>query len=61
MSFDEVWTYVKARKGEKRKSVHIWNAVKFKDGREKTVFEVGDRNGKTFLEPYEKFSLVFMY
>ena len=51
ISIDEMWTYVGARKGKKRKSVWIWTAVL--EGK-KMLFEVGDRSERTFLSLLEK-------
>ena len=50
ISIDEMWTYVGARKGKKRKSVWIWTAVL--EGK-KMLFEVGDRSERTFLKLLE--------
>ncbi|MEO2083668.1 MAG: helix-turn-helix domain-containing protein [Desulfurobacteriaceae bacterium] len=49
-SFDEMWTYVGARRGEKRNSKYIWTAV-IGDGKEEIfTFEVGERDEGTFLK-----------
>ena len=51
ISFDEMWTYERARKGSKRKSKWIWTAcIELKDGRKKYIYEVGNRNEETFLK-----------
>ena len=43
ISFDEMWTYVGARRGKKRRSVWIWTAVvEEKDGERWADFEVGE-------------------
>ena len=50
ISFDEMWTYQRARHGKKRREVWIWTAViELPDGRRCVDFEVGDRSGETFL------------
>jgi insertion element IS1 protein InsB len=46
ISSDEMWTYVGARNGSKRKSTWIWTAILDK---KKVVFEIGDRSEETFL------------
>ena len=47
--YDEMWTYVGARRGEKRREVWIWTAVvEEADGRRWGCFEVGDRSEETF-------------
>ena len=49
ISFDEMWTYVGARRREKRREVWIWTAVvEEADGRRWGCFEVGDRSEETF-------------
>ena len=49
-SFDEMWTYVGARRGENRRSVWIWTAaVEEWDGSRWADFEVGGRDAETFL------------
>ncbi len=48
ISFDEMWTYVGARRGEKRREVWNWTAVVVEaDGRRWGCFEVGDRSEET--------------
>ena len=55
ISFDEMWTYQRARRGKKRQEVWIWTAViELPDGRRCVDFEVGDRSGETFLRLYER-------
>ncbi len=50
ISFDEMWTYVGARRGKKRRSVWIWTAVvEEKDGERWADFEVGSRERETFV------------
>ena len=51
ITLDEMWTYVGARKGDKRNSIWIWTAVL--DGK-KMIFEVGDRSEETFLRLYDQ-------
>ena len=49
ISFDEMWSYVGARHGEKRREAWIWTAVvEEADGRRWSCFEVGDRSEETF-------------
>ena len=49
ISFDEMWTYVGARHGEKRREAWIWTAVVVvADGRRWSCFEVGGRSEETF-------------
>ena len=49
ISFDEMWTYVEVRRGEKRQSVWIWTAVVEEwDGSRWSDFEVGGRDSATF-------------
>ena len=48
ISFDEMWTYVGARRGEKRREVWIRTpVVEEADGRRWGCFEVGDRSEET--------------
>lgn len=47
---DEMWSYVKCRKGEKRNSIWIWTAV----CDEKFLFEVGSREEETFWKLSEQ-------
>jgi len=55
VSFDEMWTYVGARRGEKRKVVWIWTAVvEEEDGSRWMDYEVGGRDEDTFLRLYER-------
>ena len=55
ISFDEMWTYLEARRGEARQEVWIWTAVVEEyDGRRWTDFEVGDRSEGTFLRLYNR-------
>ena len=50
ISFDEMWTYVGVRRGEKRNSVWIWTAVvEEANGERWSDFEVGSRERETFL------------
>ena len=51
ITLDEMWTYVGARKGDKRNSIWIWTAVL--DGK-KVIFQVGDRSEETFLRLYDQ-------
>jgi len=58
ISLDEMWTYVRSRRKEKRNSVWIWTAV-LNSG--EVIFEVGDRSEETFLRLSEKLPLAQMY
>ena len=50
-----MWTYVKVRRGGKRKSVWIWTAVvEQEDGRRWMDYEMGMRDEATFLRIYER-------
>ena len=50
VSFDEMWTYLGALRGENRRSVWIWTAVVEEwDGSRWADFEVGYRDSETFL------------
>jgi len=51
ISIDEMWSYVGARRKEKRNSVFIWTAwIKPKDREGIFTFEVGKRDEETFLK-----------
>ena len=53
ISFDEMWSYVGARRKGKRREVWIWTAVvEERDGSRWVDFEVGDRSEETFLRLY---------
>ena len=53
ISFDEMWSYVGARRKEKRRECWVWTAVvEEADGRQWVDFEVGDRSEATFLRLY---------
>ena len=55
ISFDEMWTYVGARRGEKRREAWIWTAVvEEADGRCWGCFEAGDRSEETFSRLLER-------
>ena len=55
IAFDEMWSYVGARRQGKRREVWIWTAViEELDGRRWVAFAVGDRSEATFLRLYEK-------
>ena len=55
ISFDEMWAYVGARRGGKRRSVWIWTAVVVEANGERWLdFEVGGRDEGTFLSLYER-------
>ena len=50
VSFDDMWTYLGARRGKKRRSAWIWTAVAVEwDGSRWADFEVGYRDAETFL------------
>ena len=51
ISFDEMWTYEKVRKGKNRQEVWIWTAVlEDKDKRFKKLMFVGNRDEESFLK-----------
>ena len=55
ISWDEMWTYVGARRREIRRERWIWTAViEEKDGSRWMDFEVGDRSEDTFLRLYNR-------
>ena len=55
ISFDEMWTYVGARRLGKRRECWVWTAVvEEADGRRWVDFVVGDRSESTFLRLYER-------
>ena len=55
IAFDEMWTYVKARRKGKRREVWVWTAVVMEaDGSRWVDFQVGDRSEKTFLKLYRR-------
>ena len=55
ISFDEMWTYVGARHGEKRQECWVWTAVvEEADGSKWVDFQVGDRSEATFFRLYER-------
>ena len=55
ISFDDMRTCQRARRGKKRREVWLWTAViKLPDGRRCVDFEAGDRSGETFLRLYER-------
>lgn len=62
ISFDEMWTYVGARRKGKRREVWIWTAVieEF-DGRRWVALAVGDRSEATFLRLYAKLPEAELY
>ena len=55
IAFDEMWTYVKARRKGKRREVWVWTAVvEEADGSRWVDFQVGDRSERTFLRLYRR-------
>ena len=55
ISWDEMWTYVGARRREIRRERWIWTAViEEEDGSRWMDFEVGDRSEDTFLRLYNR-------
>ena len=55
ISWDEMWTYVGARRREVRQERWIWTAVvEEEDGGTWTDTEVGDRSEETFLKLYNR-------
>lgn len=61
ISFDEMWAYVGARRGEKRLEAWIWTAVVVADGRRWGCFEVGDRSEETFSRLLEQLPEALRY
>ena len=50
ISFDEMWTYLGVRRGEKRRSARIWPAVvEERDCSRRSDYEVGRRDTAAFL------------
>ena len=47
VSFDEMWTRMRARRGKKRRSARIWTAVDEWDGSRRADFDVGCRDAET--------------
>lgn len=55
ISFDEMWSYIGARQGEKPRECWVWTAVvEEPDGRKWVDLEVGDRSEVTFLRLYDR-------
>ena len=55
IAFDEMWTYLGARKAEKRNDLWVWTAVvEERDGSRWIDFEVGGRDESTFLRLPER-------
>ncbi len=54
ISFDEMWTYAKVRRGKKRNSKWIWTAVIEYGEIRLITYEVGNRDEETFLKVMEK-------
>ena len=51
ISFDEMWTYEKVRRGEKRQEVWIWSVVlEDENKRLRKMMFVGDRDSESFLK-----------
>ena len=51
VSFDEMWTYEKVRRGEKRQEVWIWSVVlEDENKRLRKMMFVGDRDSESFLK-----------
>ncbi len=49
VAFDEMWTYLWGRRGERRKDLWIWTAVvEERDGVRWRMYEVGDRDLSAF-------------
>ena len=49
MAFDEMWTYLDVRRGERRKDLWIWTAVvKERDGVRWQMYEVGGKDESEF-------------
>ena len=55
IALDEMWTYLGARKGEKRNDLWVWTAVvEERDGSRWMDFETGGRDESTFLRLLER-------
>jgi len=55
ISFDEMWTYEKARGKDKRQEVWIWTVVlEDENSKRKKIMMVGDRREEDFLKSDEK-------
>ena len=55
VSFDEMRSYVGARRGENRRSVRIWTAVVEEwDGSRRADFEIGRRDLETLMRPLRR-------
>ena len=55
IALDEMWTYLGARKAEKRNALWVWTAVlEERDGSRWMDFEVGGRDEATFLRLLER-------
>ena len=55
IALDEMWTYLGARKAEKRNDLWVWTAVvEERDGSRWMDFEVGGRDESTFLRLMER-------
>ena len=62
ISFDEMWTYAGARRGEERREAWIWTAVvEEADGSRWGCFETGDRSEKTFSRLLERLPEALRY
>ena len=49
MAFDEMWTYLGIRRGERRQDLWIWTAVvEERDGLRWRMYEVGGRDESAF-------------
>lgn len=62
ISLDEMWTYLRVRRGPDRDSVWIWTAVVEKpEGSPAVLFDVGDRSEATFLRLVAQLPLAETY
>ena len=62
VSCDEMWTYLGARRGDKREECWVWTAViREADGSRWVDFEVGDRSEGPFLRLYERLPEAGLY
>lgn len=62
IAFDELWSYVGARRKGLRREVWVWTAVVAEaDGRRWVDFEVGDRSEETFLRLYGRLPEAELY
>ena len=62
IAFDELWTYVGARRRGQRRSRWVWTAVVVEpDGSRWADFEVGGRDARTLLRLYGQLPAAELY